>query len=204
MSLYRVSQKNFVNSPAPITLPNNATGVVINLYEGALKIEPPPPGTPGDVLPLTANKTVTFNQMDDNTVITSTHPDTAAVIYWIHPVYGPGDIGSPTSDPTSSPLAVFVAQPEVQAAVKTTVADGRVTWVFPRPFPVGVTPVISATPVDTNTTDGISANVDIESVSNTQVTVRLWKSQALLALLGLPTTPIGAGVPVHLIATTPS
>lgn len=37
MSLYRVSQKNFVNSPAPITLPNNATGVVINLYEGSLK-----------------------------------------------------------------------------------------------------------------------------------------------------------------------
>lgn len=37
MSLYRVSQKNFVNSPAPIALPNNATGVVINLYEGSLK-----------------------------------------------------------------------------------------------------------------------------------------------------------------------
>ena len=113
--------------------------------------------------------------------------------------------GTPTvADPTSSPLAVFVAQPEVQAVRINTVSDGRATWVFPRPFPVGVVPVISATPVDTNTTDGISANVDIETVSNTQVTVRLWKSQALLALLGLPTTPIGAGVPVHLIATTPS
>ena len=99
MSLYRVSQKNFVNSPAPIALPNNATGVVINLYEGSLKIEPAPPGTPGDVLPLTANKTVTFNRMDPNTVITSTHPDTAAIIYWIHPVDGLGDIGSPYVHP---------------------------------------------------------------------------------------------------------
>lgn len=57
-----------------------------------------------------------------------------------------------------------------------------------------------AMPVDTNTGDASSLNVDLESVSTTQAVVRVWRTQTILGLGLFPTVPVGAGTPVHLMA----
>jgi hypothetical protein len=90
----------------------------------------------------------------------------------------------------------------VLGTILTTDANGRVTWTFSSPF-VG-TPVVIAMPVDPNTGDGVSYNVDLEAVNTTSCTVRLWKTQTILGLGLFPTTPAGSGVFCHLIATLPA
>lgn len=90
----------------------------------------------------------------------------------------------------------------VLATILNTDANGRVTWTFSTPF-TG-TPVVAGTPVDPNTADTVSYNVDIESVSTTSVTIRAWKTQTILGLGIFPTTPAGSGVPIHLMAVLPS
>ena len=86
----------------------------------------------------------------------------------------------------------------VRATVGTTDANGRVTWIFSTPF--ATVPVITACVVDQNTTDGVSQNVTLESVSTTQAVLRGWRTQSILGLGILPTTPVGAGTPVHIMA----
>ena len=76
------------------------------------------------------------------------------------------------------------------------------TWTFATPF--AVTPVVVGMPVDLNTGNQENVNVDIESVSPTAVTVRVWRTQSILALLSFPTAPVGAGTPVHLMAMVPT
>lgn len=86
----------------------------------------------------------------------------------------------------------------VDRKIKPTVAGGIVTWAFDTPFPIK--PVVQAIPVDPTPGDNISYNASIDSVSTTQVVVKVWKTQPLLALLGLPTVAAAAGVDVHLVA----
>lgn len=60
--------------------------------------------------------------------------------------------------------------------------------------------MIAATPVDPNTGDTSSYNVDIESVSLTAVTIRVWRTQSILGLGLFPTTPAASGTFCHLMA----
>lgn len=90
----------------------------------------------------------------------------------------------------------------VLATIQTTDSNGRVNWTYSSAFTGS--PVIAATPVDPNTSDNVSYNIDIESVSATAVTVRAWKTQSILGLGVLPTTPAGSGVFVHLMAVLPN
>lgn len=85
------------------------------------------------------------------------------------------------------------------AAVVTTGQDGRATWTYATPL--DGPPVVGALPVDA-APDGVSTlTVVLEAATQTQATVRVWRTRAILGLGLLPAVPAGAGIAVHVTAT---
>jgi hypothetical protein len=82
--------------------------------------------------------------------------------------------------------------------IATTAADGRAAWVFAQAHQVP--PVITALPVDPAPADDTTVIVTLEEATAERVTVRVWRTRALLGLGLLPTIPAGAGIQVHLTA----
>lgn len=95
----------------------------------------------------------------------------------------------------------------VQAAVVTTGADGTVEWVYPTPYPAGVSPVISHGVV------GAAGNADLYSVqydgapTATKVKVRVNRAtRSTVAAIAsvFRSDPGVSGIQVHLIARKPT
>ena len=84
---------------------------------------------------------------------------------------------------------------KVQRIATTTDTSGVYTWTFPQAFATGTVPVVTGMTVDS--TSGAMSNVQITSISNTQVTVQARRLSTILGILTLTTNP---QVTVHLTA----
>ncbi|MFI0934566.1 hypothetical protein ACH4RG_22950 [Streptomyces sp. NPDC021019] len=90
----------------------------------------------------------------------------------------------------------------VLAAVVTTGGDGRASWTWETPLLAP--PVISALAAG-GREDGAALTVVLEEVTAAGVTVRVWRSRPVLRLeVLMPSSPVGAGVDVHVTATPAS
>lgn len=93
---------------------------------------------------------------------------------------------------------------QIQSIRAQTTTAGVYTWVFAKPYPAGVTPVVGLT-VEDNSAGDPSWNHKITAISNTGVTVKLAKTTAVtllgISVLGLATAPQAF---VHLTATAPA
>lgn len=84
------------------------------------------------------------------------------------------------------------------AAVVTTGDDGRASWTWETPLTAP--PVIGALAVD-GREDGVALTVVLEDVTETGVTVRVWRALPVPRPGVLPSVPVEAGVAVHVTAT---
>ena len=111
----------------------------------------------------------------------------------------PPDYGATVS--ANSAALASMAPAMAQAAIVNTDSSGQVAWTYPSAFVDP--PVLSADVLSTSSNQPYA--VRILSRTNTAVTLQILSSAALnvvalgLTLLGAM-APVGAGVPVHLVA----
>ncbi|MFC7791434.1 hypothetical protein [Streptomyces cinereoruber] len=77
--------------------------------------------------------------------------------------------------------------------------DGRAVWTFPAPL--AAPPAVAALPVTPAPGGDVTYTVVLEEATVERVTVRVWRTRALLGLGLLPSVPAGPGIGVHLLAT---
>lgn len=99
-------------------------------------------------------------------------------------------------------LATLPVPQTIQRLRVQTDASGNYTWTLPTPYGAGVIPVVSA--VAENASTSTPFNVQITSVSNTSVTVKVLRSSTV-SVLGILVLgePVGAQAYVHLMAVAP-